>query len=46
MRLVDAILALPRLLILLLIASLFGTETGVLILALGFLFGIAVIRIA
>lgn len=46
MRLVDAVLALPRLLILLLIASLFGTETGVLILALGFLFGIAVIRIA
>ena len=46
MRLVDAVLAVPRLLILLLIASLFGTETGVLILALGFLFGIAVIRIA
>ena len=46
MRLVDAILALPRLLILLLIASLFGTASGVLILALGFLFGIAVIRIA
>ncbi|MEZ4662631.1 MAG: ABC transporter permease [Caldilineaceae bacterium] len=46
MRLVDAILALPRLLILLLIASLFGTETGVLILALGFLSGIAVVRIA
>ncbi|MCB0096242.1 MAG: ABC transporter permease [Caldilineaceae bacterium] len=46
MRLVDAILALPRLLILLLIASLFGTDTGVLILALGFLFGVAVIRIA
>lgn len=46
MRLVDAILALPRLLILLLIASLFGTESGVLILALGFLFGVAVIRIA
>ncbi|MEZ4713384.1 MAG: ABC transporter permease [Caldilineaceae bacterium] len=46
MRLVDAILALPRLLILLLIATLFGTEPAVLILALGFLFGIAVIRIA
>lgn len=46
MRLVDAILALPRLLILLLIASLFGTDTVVLILALGFLSGIAVIRIA
>ena len=46
MRLVDAILALPRLLILLLIASLFGTDTGVLILALGFLSGIAVVRIA
>lgn len=46
MRLVDAVLAVPRLLILLLIASLFGTETAVLILALGFLFGIAVIRIA
>lgn len=46
MRLVDAVLALPRLLILLLIASLFGTASGVLILALGFLFGLAVIRIA
>lgn len=46
MRLVDAVLALPRLLILLLIASLFGTASGVLIVALGFLFGIAVIRIA
>ncbi len=46
MRLVDAILALPRLLILLLIASLFGTDTGVLILALGFLYGVAVTRIA
>lgn len=46
MRLVDAILALPRLLILLLIASLFGTSAGILILALGFLSGIAVIRIA
>ena len=46
MRLVDAILALPRLLILLLIASLVGTGTGVLIVALGFLYGVAVIRIA
>lgn len=46
MRLVDAILALPNLLILLLIASLFGTKTHVLILALGFLFGVSVVRIA
>lgn len=46
MRLVDAILALPRLLILLLIAGIFGTAIEVLIVALGFLFGIAVIRIA
>ena len=46
MHLVDALLALPRLLILLLIASLFGTSAGILILALGFLYGIAVIRIA
>jgi len=46
LRLVDAILALPRLLILLLVTSLFGSDVGVLILALGFLFGVAVIRIA
>ena len=46
MRLVDAILALPRLLILLLVASVFGTDTIVLILTLGFLYGVAVIRIA
>ena len=45
-RLVDAILALPRLLILLLVASVFGTDTIVLILTLGFLYGVAVIRIA
>lgn len=46
LRVVDAVLALPRLLILLLIVSLFGTSTGVLIVALGFLLGVAVIRIA
>ncbi|MEZ4620028.1 MAG: ABC transporter permease [Caldilineaceae bacterium] len=46
LRLVDAILALPRLLVLLLIAALFGSDAGVLIVALGFLYGIAVIRIA
>jgi len=46
MRLVDAILALPRLLLLLIVAGLFGTDAGILILALGFLYGIDVIRIA
>jgi len=46
MRLVDAVLAVPRLLILLLVASIFGTGTTVLIPALGFLSGVAVIRIA
>jgi peptide/nickel transport system permease protein len=46
LRLVDATLALPRLLVLLLIAGLFGTDTRILILALGFLYGIDVIRIA
>jgi len=45
MRLMNAILALPGLLILLLVASLFGTTATVLILALSFLYGIAV-RIA
>lgn len=46
MRLLDAIMALPRLLILLLIASLFGTDAYILILALGFLYGMSVVRIA
>lgn len=44
--LVDALLALPRLLILLLLAAILGSGAGVLILALGFLYGVAVIRIA
>jgi peptide/nickel transport system permease protein len=46
MRLVDAILAVPRLLILLLVAGVLGTDTIILILILGFLYGVAVIRIA
>jgi peptide/nickel transport system permease protein len=46
MRLVDAVLAVPRLLVLLLLASIFGTGISVLIPALGFLSGVAVIRIA
>lgn len=46
MLLVDAILALPRLLLLLLLASLFGSDADVLTLALRFLYGVAVIRIA
>jgi len=46
LRLVDAMLALPQLLLLLLIAALFGSKPVVLILALGFLYGVAVIRIA
>jgi len=46
MRLVDAVLAVPRLLVLLLLANIFGTGANVLIPALGFLSGVAVIRIA
>lgn len=46
MRFVDAILSMPRLLILLIVASIFGTDTVVLILALGTLSGIGVVRIA
>jgi peptide/nickel transport system permease protein len=46
MRLVDAFLAIPEMLFLLLIASMLGTESLVLILALGFLYGIAIIRMA
>lgn len=46
LRLVDALLALPWLLVLLLVATIFGSDTGVLIGALGFLYGVAVIRMA
>lgn len=46
MRLVDAFLAIPEILFLLLIASIIGTESWILILALGFLYGIEVVRIA
>jgi peptide/nickel transport system permease protein len=46
MRLVDAVLAVPRLLVLLLLASLFGTGPEVLIPMLALLSGVAVIRIA
>lgn len=46
MRLVDGILALPRLLILLIAASIFGTDALVLVLALGLLSGVSVVRIA
>jgi peptide/nickel transport system permease protein len=46
LRLVDATLAIPRLLILLIVASILGTDTLILILALGLLSGVPVIRIA
>ncbi len=46
MRLVDATLAIPRLLILLIVASIFGTDALTLILALGLLSGVSVVRIA
>jgi peptide/nickel transport system permease protein len=46
MRLVDAILAIPRLLILLIVASIFGADTLVLILALGLIYAMPVVRIA
>ncbi len=46
MRLVDAMLAIPELLFLLLIAAMIGTASHILALAVGFLYGIGVIRIA
>ena len=46
MRVVDALLSIPWLLFLLLIVSVVGTDLWVLILTLGFFYGIAVIRIA
>ncbi len=46
MRLVDAMLAIPETIFLLLIAGIVGTDHVVLILALGFLYGVGVIRIA
>lgn len=46
LRLVDALLALPRLLVLLLVVSILGSDTGVLIGMLGFLYGVAVVRMA
>lgn len=45
MRVVDAVQAVPFLLFLLLIISIVGTETWVLILTLGFFFGISPLRI-
>lgn len=45
MRVVDAIQAVPFLLFLLLIISIVGTETWILILTLGFFFGISPLRI-
>lgn len=46
MRLVDATLALPQLLILLLLVSLLGSGNSILISSLGFLSGVSVVRIA
>lgn len=46
LRLVDALRAIPEVLFLLLVASIVGTTNWILILALGFLYGIEVIRIA
>ncbi|MGB0388170.1 MAG: ABC transporter permease [Ardenticatenaceae bacterium] len=46
MRVVDALLSIPWLLFLLLIVSIVGTEIWVLIVTLGFFYGIAVIRIS
>ena len=46
MRLVDAFLALPWILVLLLIVAIVGFGPGVLILTLGFFYGIPVIRMA
>jgi peptide/nickel transport system permease protein len=46
MRIVDAFLCLPWILVLLLIVVMVGSESGVLILTLGFFYGIPVIRMA
>lgn len=46
MRLVDALRAIPEMLFLLLIAGIIGTANWILVLALGFLYGIEVVRIA
>ena len=46
MRLVDALLAAPYILFLLLIVSALGSSNGVLILTLSFFYGIAVVRVA
>lgn len=46
MRVVDALLSIPWLLFLLLIVSVVGTDIWVLIVTLGFFYGIAVIRIS
>ena len=45
MRVVDAFLAIPWLLLLLLIIAIFGASTVVLIVTLGFLYAVAIIRI-
>ncbi|WP_120499123.1 ABC transporter permease [Roseovarius sp. EL26] len=45
MRVVDAFLAIPWLLLLLLIVAIFGTATFVMVLTLGFLYAVAIIRI-
>lgn len=46
MRLVDAFLAIPEILFLLLVASIIGTDSWILICTFGLLYGIGVIRIA
>ncbi len=45
MRVVDAFLAIPWLLLLLLIIAIFGASTFVMVLTLGFLYAVAIIRI-
>ncbi len=45
MRVVDAFLAIPWLLLLLLIIAIFGASTPVMVLTLGFLYAVAIIRI-
>ena len=45
MRVVDAFLAIPWLLLLLLVIAIFGASTFVMILTLGFLYAVAIIRI-
>lgn len=45
MRIVDAFLAIPWLLLLLLIIAIFGSATIVMILTLGFLYAVAIVRI-